>query len=289
MDIITQMNQAIEYIEEHLEERMEMSEISKAAFLSSYHFQRIFHVLTGFTVAEYIRNRRLTLAALKLTDPTYTVTEVALQYGYESTDAFTKAFQRLHGVTPSSVKRGDVKIKAFSKLSLQVNITGKEELDYRIVKEDGYDMIGIDMQTASSDQVEDEIAAFCDQVWEDGSHHSLNEFLGFPIMHMLDGVHFDYTEDKNRRYLLGWKMPDKEVPKEYRIIHIPSNDWAVFEAHADMSEKNAINELWKRIYVEWFPSADFEQSAGPCIEKFEWEDEAYFKYKCEVWIPVRRK
>ena len=160
MEIIEQMNQAIDYIEDHLEERMEVSEVAKAAFLSSYHFQRIFHVLTGFTVAEYIRNRRLTLAAQKLTDHTYTVTEVALQYGYESTDAFTKAFQRLHGVTPSGVKKGDVNIKAFPKLSLQVNITGRVEMNYRIVRAEGYDMIGIDMMTTSSDQVEEDVAAF---------------------------------------------------------------------------------------------------------------------------------
>ncbi|MBE5960539.1 MAG: AraC family transcriptional regulator [Lachnospiraceae bacterium] len=289
MEMIEQINQAINYIEEHIEEKMDVTKIAESAYLSSYHFQRIFHVLTGVTVAEYIRNRRLTLAAHKLTNPAYTVTEAALQYGYESIDAFTRAFQRLHGVSPSAVKKGNVRIKAFARMSFQIMVTGKVEMNYRIVESEGYEMVGMSMETSQPECVEEEVAAFCDRVWEDGSHYRLNKIFGFERMHMMDGVHYEFKEDGNRSYMLGLKYSGEEVPDEYRKIHIPSAKWAVFELKADMRDPLAIHQLWKQIYMEWLPTAEFEQIQGPCIEKYRWEDEQYDRYHCEVWIPVQRR
>jgi len=289
LETIQYLNHAIDYIEENIDKPLEVDEIAKVALLSRYHFQRIFHVLTGFTLAEYIRNRKLTLAAEELILRKESVTEIAFKYGYESVDAFTKAFRRLHGVTPSAVRKGTATIKLFPRLSLQLDIRGRDEMNYHIVEKDEWDMIGIEMQTTSKNTVEQEITAFCDRVWIDGSHHKLNEFLGYPIMHMLDGVHFDFKEDGSRKYMLGWETPKKEIPKIYKVLHIPACCWIVFEHRADMRNKGAINELWKRIYTDWISSTCFEQIEGPCIERYFWEDDAYYKYRCEVWIPVKKK
>jgi AraC family transcriptional regulator len=250
----------------------------------------MFHALTGFTLGEYIRNRRLTLAgeALSVTDAK--IIDVAMKYGYDSPDAFTKAFQRLHGVTPSMIKKGNVRLKAFPKLSFQISVKGECEMDYRVVVKDNFKVFGVDFVTTTVDHaLYKEIPEFCDRIWEDGTHLKMNELLGYERMHLLDGIHYDFKEDGSRRYLMGWEVPDIELPKEYTILEIPAGTWVVFEGRGVMPEGLAIHDVWKRIYAEWFPSSGFEQVEGPCMEKYSWEDKTYDRYTCEVWIPVKRK
>ena len=290
LEIIKCLNNAIDYIESNLDSTIEIDEIAKVAFTSRYHFQRLFHAFTGFTLSEYIRNRRLTLAGEELSFKEAKITEIAFKYGYESSDAFTKAFQRLHGTTPSKIKKGNVKLKAFPKLSLQISIIGKLNMDYRIVEMKEHKVFGVVLlTTVVDDALYAEIPAFCDKIWEDGTHLKMNELLGYPKMHMLHGIHYDFNEDGSRKYMMGWEVPDFELPKEYNTLDIPACTWAVFESRGIMPQNLEIRNVWKRIYCEWFPSSGFEQVAGPCIEKHYWEDDNYEKYKCEVWIPVERK
>ena len=290
MEIINYLNNAIEYIEDNLSSTIEIDEVAKVAFTSRYHFQRMFHALTGFTLTEYIRNRRLTLAGEELSSNNAKITEIAVKYGYNSPDAFTKAFQRLHGVAPSKIKKGNVRLKAFPKLSFQVSIKGECEMNYRIVEENEFRIFGVDFLTTTVDNaLYKEIPEFCDKIWGDGTHLKINEFLGYSKMHMLHGIHYDFKEDGSRRYMMGWETKEMDVPKEYKILDIPAYTWVVFEGKGIMPQNLAIQDVWKRIYAEWFPSSGFEQEEGPCIEKYYWDDGKYDKYTCEVWIPVRRK
>lgn len=290
MEIIKCLNNAIEYIEDNLNSTIEIDEIAKVAFTSRYHFQRMFHALTGFTLAEYIRNRRLTLAGEELSTKNAKVIDIAIKYGYESPDAFAKAFQRLHGVTPSKVKKGNVGLKAFPKLSFQISIKGEFEMDYRIVEKDKFKVFGVDFLTTTvNNALYKEIPEFCDKIWEDGTHLRINEFLGYPRMHMLHGIHYDFKEDGSRRYMMGWEASEADIPKEYETLDVSAHTWIVFESKGVMPENLAIQYVWKRIYSEWFPSSGFEQVEGPCMEKYFWDDDKYEKYTCEVWIPVRRK
>ena len=178
MEIIKYLNNAIEYIEDNLSLTIEIDEVAKVAFTSRYHFQRMFHALTGFTLTEYIRNRRLTLAGEELSSKDSKITEIAVKYGYESPDAFTKAFQRLHGVAPSKIKKGNVRLKAFPKLSFQVSIKGECEMNYRIVEENEFRIFWVDFLTTTVDNaLYKEIPEFCDKIWDDGTHLKINEFL----------------------------------------------------------------------------------------------------------------
>jgi AraC family transcriptional regulator len=290
LEIIKCLNNAIEYIEDNLDSNLEIDEIAKVAFTSRYHFQRMFHALTGFTLAEYIRNRRLTLAGEELYSENAKIIDIAIKYGYESPDAFTKAFQRLHGITPSKIKRGNVRLKAFPKLSFQISVKGECEMNYRIVEEDKFKVFGVEFLTSTVDNaLYKEIPEFCDKIWDDGTHFKINTLLGFPRMHMLHGIHYDFKEDGSRRYMMGWEVPEAGVPDEYKILDIPACTWVVFEGKAAMPENLAIQDIWRRIYSEWFPSSGFEQVEGPCIEKYFWNDDEYEKYTCEVWIPIKRK
>lgn len=291
LEIINMVNNAIEYIELNLSEELSIDEIAKVAFTSRYHFQRMFHALTGFTVTEYIRNRRLTMAAEELISKDCKVIDVAYKYGYESSDAFTKAFQRLHGTTPSALRKGEVKIKSFPKLSFQISIKGGSEMIYRIVEKGKFKVFGVDFLTTTvNDACYKEIPEFCDRIWEDGTHYKINELLGYPRMHMLDGIHYDFQEDGNRRFLMGWEVPNnKSIPKEYTMLDIEAHTWVVFEDKGKLPDKLLVEDVWRRIYSEWFPSSAFEQVEGPCLEKHYWNDDKYESYTCEVWIPVKRK
>ena len=294
MEIIHCLNHAIEYIEEHLDDAVEVDDIAKAAFMSRYHFQRMFYALTGFTLAEYIRNRRLTLAGEELSMKEAKVIDVAMKYGYDSPDAFTKAFQRLHGITPSKIRLGNVRLKAFPKLSFQISVKGECEMNYRIVEKEAFRFFGVGFITSTVDNAcYQEIPDFCDKIWEDGTHQKMNEFLGYSRMHMLQGIHSDFKEDGSRIYMMGWEVPDgvsnADVPKEYTVLDVNALTWAVFEGKGEMPQGLAIHDVWRRIYAEWFPSSGFEQVEGPCIEKHYWDDEVCVKYTCEVWIPVKRK
>ncbi len=290
LEIIKDINNAIEYIEDNLGSNISIDEIAKVAFTSRYHFQRMFHALTGVTLTEYIRNRRLTLAGEELSSKDVKIIDVAAKYGYESPDAFTKAFQRLHGSTPSMIKKGNTRLKSFPKLSFQISIKGKCEINYRIVKQDEFKFFGVDFLTTLIDNaLYKEIPEFLDKIWKDGTHLKINEFLGYSKMNMLYGIHYDFKEDGSRKYMMGWKVPDKDIPNEYKIVNIPSCTWAVFDGRGDNLNTLAIADLWRLIYSEWFPSSGFEQIEGPCIEKYFWDDDQYINYSCELWIPVKRK
>lgn len=132
MDWITGIQNAIDYIETHLTETIDYDIVAKQSFSSTYHFQRIFSILCGFTVGEYIRNRRLSLAGSELATSDIKVIDVAMKYGYESPDSFAKAFQKFHGVTPSSARMNGSKLRSFSRLILKISLEGGKLMNYRI-------------------------------------------------------------------------------------------------------------------------------------------------------------
>lgn len=292
MEALRLLQQAIDYVEDNLQSSIQVEDIAKAAMSSKYHFQRMFHALTGFTATEYLRNRRLTLAAEELAGTDIKVIEVALKYGYESPESFSKAFQRLHDVTPLAAKKKNVKLKSFPRISFQVQIKGEVEMNYRIVEEEALTVVGKDVMIKSDPYKE--IPAFVEEIWKNGTIARINEAVGKNGNALLNGYHYDFNEDGTKRYLFGTDLPKgNTVPPEFAILSIPAQTYAVFDSHEKVPETEEIGlevlNVWRRIYSEWFPSSNFEQVEGPCLEKYYWMDESETESTCEVWIPVRRK
>lgn len=286
------LRQAIDYIEDNLHTAIEIDDIAKAAVTSKYHFQRMFHALTGLTVTEYVRNRRLTLAAEELAGTNSKVIDIAFKYSYESPEAFARAFQRLHGVTPSAAKKKDVKLKAFPRISFQIHIKGDAEMNYRIVEERASTVIGKDV-VIQKDAFK-EIPNFVEEIWKNGTHDRINEVAGRPPGTLLFGYYFDFCEDGTKRYLMGTEFSEgNELPQGFRVLNLSAQTYAVFESREKITEDVEIGleiqNVWKRIYSEWFPSMNFEQVEGPCIEKYFWLDDQQVDGICEVWIPVKQK
>ncbi|MCT8137811.1 AraC family transcriptional regulator [Anaerobacillus sp. CMMVII] len=289
MDWLKRMNGAINYIEDNLTGSIDYNEAAKIAYCSKYHFQRMFSYITDVPLSEYIRRRRLTLAAFDLQDSDLKVIEIALKYGYESPEAFTRAFQKLHGVTPSRARHVGSKLKAYPRMSFHISIKGDVEMNYRIEQTNDLEIFGKDIVLKPDDSPFIILPQFGDEIWENGTHDRINDIAGNIRGTSLYGVHFDFKDDGSRRYMFGWNKPDREIPDEFISLMIPKTTWAVFEGRGSMPDGLAIQDIWKRIYSEWFPTSGYEQTVGPCIEKYYWADRNQEDYICEVWIPVVKK
>jgi len=126
------IQKTVDYIEAHITEELDYDSIAAEGFSSSYHFQRTFGLLCGFTLGEYIRKRRLSLAGAELAQGECKVIDAALKYGYESPDSFAKAFYKFHGILPSEAKLNGRRLKSFSRLSLNISLEGGSLMDYRL-------------------------------------------------------------------------------------------------------------------------------------------------------------
>ena len=134
MDSLRSMNNALEYIEEHLTEEIDYSEVSKIAYCSEYHFKRIFSFLAGISLSEYIRRRRLTLAAFDLKDRDLRIIDVAVKYGYNSADSFSRAFHSIHGILPSEARSENAQLKAYPRMTFQLSIQGGCKMNFETIK-----------------------------------------------------------------------------------------------------------------------------------------------------------
>ena len=143
MEWIERLNQTINYIEEHLMEEIDYGELAKTACCSTYHFQRMFGYMAGVSLAEYIRRRRMSLAAVDLMTGDVKIVDLSLKYGYASPTAFNRAFQSVHGMAPSAVKISGAKVKSYPPISFKITVKGVEEMNYRIEKKEAFRIVGL--------------------------------------------------------------------------------------------------------------------------------------------------
>ncbi|WP_456272275.1 AraC family transcriptional regulator [Bacillus sp. AK031] len=284
MEILLRMNECLGYIEDNLQQKIEMDELAKLTFSSKFHFQRMFSMLTGFTVAEYIRKRRLTLAAQELSNTDAKVIEVALRYGYETPESFSKAFRRAHGVSPSQVREQEVSLKAFPRISFQIQLKGEKEMNYRIVEKEGFKVAGIGKRISTSNgENHKEIPTFWGEVNEKGIDREIYEaaeaedILGFCM-------EFDHANEEFT-YFIGAETEKEQ--KKFEVKEIPAATYAVFESIGAMP--HSIQNVWQRIYSEWFPSTGYEHGGGPEFELYPPGNVDSEDYRCEVWIPIMKK
>lgn len=283
MNVLESMNRAIEYIEEHLHEELNVSIIAAATGSIESDLQKTFYALTGITIVEYIRRRRLSLAAFELQTGGVSVLHVALKYGYTSPDSFTRAFRQMHGITPSAVKRGGAILKSYGKITFVLTIKGVNAMNYRILKKDEMHIIGIkrwfstenDSQLAEIPKMWDSVT---DELREQITSLSNNNGVVGLCADMYDGG-FDYW--------IGC-MSDKECPENLEEITIPESSWAVFEVIGSMRPlPNAMQDIWKRIYSEWLPNSGYKHAMLPEIEYYSAGDMMAEDYRSEIWIPVK--
>lgn len=278
MEWIQSINKAIEYMEKHLAEDIHCEDVSRYVHISSFHFQRMFHLLTDMTVGEYLKKRRLSLAGEELTKQNTRVIDVALKYGYQSPESFAKAFTRFHGITPSQAKKGN-ELKSFNKLVVKISLKGGKIMDYRIEKKEGFSLL-VYGKMFTEENREKGIPAFWDEYYQKEIYKKAPGYLGICAQGKDDAKGFMYG--------IGCDGDDvKEVPEGFQIINIPAYTWAIFKCVGPMPD--AIQKTWEDIYREWLPGTDYELIPDYDIENYLPGDNTSCDYVSEIWIPVTEK
>ncbi|CAH0277221.1 Transposon Tn10 TetD protein [Peribacillus sp. Bi96] len=290
MDLLKNMNSAIKFIEKNLTNDIDFKEVARLAYCSEYHFKRMFSFLAGITLSEYIRRRRLTLAAFELKNNNIKVIDIAIMYGYSSPDSFARAFQHLHGITPSEARSNGHSLKAYPPMSFQLSIKGGSEMNYRIEGKEAFRIIGIKKRVPIIfNGVNPEIAS----MWESLDEKTINELKKLsnvePLGLLSASANFSggRLEEKGELDHYIGVATTRECPNNLTLLEVDASTWAVFEAAGPFPE--TLQNVWGRIYSEWFPSSNYEQIEGPEILWNEKKDVTSPTFRSEIWIPVLKK
>lgn len=273
------ISKAIEYIEDNLTEEIDLVKVAQNVCLSPFYFQKIFCALCGFTVGEYIRNRRLTFAAQELCSSNVKVIDVALKYGYDSPDSFSRAFQKFHGVNPSRVKKEGCKLVFFDRLKIKMTLEGGKMLEYKIVKKPQFTVMGI-TKKFNAETSYAEIPKFWNEHMKSNlSKHICGEY----------GVCMDCDANGDFTYMIADNyVPQKEIVSGVVTKVIPESMWAVFPCKGALPK--ALQDVNTKIWKEWLPScAAYRVKGNLNIEMYTPlcanPDDDY----SEIWIPIEEK
>ena len=290
MDWTTAIQRALDYIEGHLTEEIDYERVAKQACSSVFHFQRMFSMLCGFSLGDYIRMRRLSLAAEELYRTGNKVIDIALKYGYDTPESFSRAFMRFHGITPTEAKRGG-NVKSFSRLSVKLILSGGNTMDYRIETKGAFKIICKKKQVTKpqGDTATADISAFWEECRQSDTIQVLCQYAKFDNFHGILGICFSgELADSGFPYGIGAEYNDEPIQKDgFDIIEIPAYTYAVFQCKGKMPD--AFIKTYRQICTEFFPQGNYEYGSGVELEVYPSADVQNPNYTCEIWIAVNEK
>lgn len=289
MDSLQRMNLALAYIEDHITTELDFKEVERLALCSEYHFRRMFSFLAGIPLSEYIRRRRLTLAAFELTHSDVLVIDTAVKYGYNSPDAFTRAFQTLHGVTPTEARNSGQPLKAYPRMTFQLTIEGVQEMNYRLEEKTGFRIVGLKKRVPLIyNGVNPEIAAMWASL-DDDLIAMLKALSNIEPQGMISAS-TNFSEGRldggELDHYIGVATTN-DAPQNLAVLEVLPSTWAVFASVGPFPE--TLQNIWGRIYAEWFPSSGYEQREGPEILWNAGKDVTAPMFRSEIWIPVLKR
>ena len=280
MEWIEGLNETIRYIEAHLTEEIDYAQLGRIACCSAYHYQRMFAYMAGVSLGEYIRRRKMSLAAVDLLAGEKVV-DAALKYGYQSPTAFNRAFQAVHGVPPSAVREPGASVKSFPPLRFTIMIRGAEEMEYRIEQREAFRIVGVSVPIERDMEKNFEtLPQFWGKVAADGTLERLVGRMDSPPMGIL-GVCDCPDEGQWRYYIAAASTAAAEGLEEFTV---PAATWAIFPGGGT---SQSIQELERRVLTEWLPSSGYEYGSAPDVEVYLNADPQNARY--EVWIPVVKR
>jgi len=283
MEWIERLNDAIGYIEEHLTDEIDYEQLGRIACCSSYHFQRMFSYMAGMPLSEYIRRRKMSLAAVDLQSRDMKIINVAEKYGYQSPTAFNRAFQSVHGIAPSAVKAEGVLIKSFPPIVFKITVKGVEEMNYRMETKEAFRIAGVSVPLHKD--IEKNFAVIPSKWQEISENGTLQRLIGMmdtPPMGVLGVSTCNDTEPWRYYIAVSTSQPVNENELEEYIV--PAATWAIFSGEGT---NQSIQELERRIVTEWLPTSGYEYGNAPDVEVYLNPDPQNAQF--EVWIPVVQK
>ncbi len=301
MDWITGIQLALDYVEAHLTEKIDYEKVAQVCYSSSYHFQRVFGILCGYTLGEYIRNRRLTLAGAELQENDAKVIDVALKYGYDNPDSFARAFKAFHGILPSQAREHSVLLRSFSRLVLKFSLEGGTTMSYRI--EEKPEMILTGFKRHFTGTPENRYEQECDFY----VHSRVNQYLLKGICGNFDNSYNVITNvcDNGFDFYIAEQLDEwwtenlakglgyDKKSREFEMIIIPRRLYVICETDRMRYPVTALPELRRKMVSEWLPSSGYQLADAPEISVAHWY------YKCgdesasqsrfiELWLPIEK-
>ena len=285
MEWLEQLNGAINYIEKNLTKEIDYDKAAQIACCSTFHFRRIFSYIAGVSLSEYIRRRKMTLAAFDLQSTESKVIDISLKYGYESPTAFNRAFQSVHHISPQKAKKKNVVLKSYLPISFKIQVKGDSEMNYKIVTKDSFRIVGAKKHFEMNiEENFKEVPTFWRRTAMKGmipkivkmNNQEPKGLLG--ISTCINGKDFDYY------IAAATNMETKNGMDEFTV---PRCTWAVFECIGPMPQ--AIQDLQKRIITEWLPTSGYEYANAPDIELYTEGNQSAADYRSEIWLPIQKK
>ncbi|NYF15569.1 AraC family transcriptional regulator [Microbacterium sp. AK009] len=292
--MLERWNDAIDLIEAHLEGEIDVGALARAALTSEYHFRRVFSVLAGMPLSEYVRRRRMSVAAADVVEGQPLV-DVAVRFGYGSADAFRRAFVAVHGLTPEQARRPGAILTAQPRLRLRLTIEGSAPMRHRIIDLEPFriagpgtriplvyrgpnpDMIAFHKNLPAA--TDDQLASISDMEEPVGPFSASTDFAP----DRADGSEFHYIHG------VATRRPAHDIPDSFDVVEVPAHTWVVFEVAAETGFSDALQQVWADAYGDWFPSHPYRTVAAPeILAVHEWSDDGDTG-RAELWLAVERE
>jgi len=282
MKWIDRLTECVDYIENNLKGKIDMNRLSEISCLSNFYFPRLFEAVADISLSEYIRRRRMTLAAKELLSGSKKIIDIAFDFDYSTPESFSRAFKSVHGISPSRLRRDNPTIKSYPKLIFTISIKGDSEMDYKIIDKEEFKVLGVSI-TATDVEGEDstDIPKFWHRINTDGTIKKLYQLSS--KCNEMYGICFDIKEERTFKYLAAVPYAGGDTG-EFEIMTIPNTKWAIFESIGPMP--SALQKVWRRIFTEWLPATEYEIASLPQIEFYYPGNSSDSNYKSEVWIPI---
>ncbi|MBW5483522.1 AraC family transcriptional regulator [Streptomyces bambusae] len=285
--MLERLNQAMEHIERHLDQGVEVAELARIAATSEYHLRRMFSALAGIPLSEYVRRRRLTLAGADVLAGRETLLEIAVRYGYSSGEAFARAFRAMHGIGPGEARRTGAALSSQSRMAFRLTVEGSSSMRYRIVEKADFTVVGFKarvplVHAGPNHAIMDFVRGIVPQDLERLEKLSDQEPHG--IVAVCDDLDPGRAEGTELDYYHG-VITSAAAPEGTTALGVPAGTWAVFTTSGPVPQ--AIQELWRDVFTEWFPSNPYRSRPGPEILRTRLSpDKAGAEADAELWLPV---
>ncbi|GHH59730.1 AraC family transcriptional regulator [Streptomyces umbrinus] len=285
--MLERLNQAMEHIECHLDQRIEVSELARIAVTSEYHFRRLFSALAGIPLSEYIRRRRLTIAGAEVLAGERTLLEIAVRYGYTSGEAFARAFRTMHGVGPGEARRVGASLQSQPRMSFRLVVEGSSSMRYKVVEKEEFRVVGKKARVPLVHEgMNPAIADFIRGIGKETIQRieQLSDQQPEGIISVSDNLDESRAEGTELDYYHG-VVTHAAVPEDMDALTVQAGTWAVFENSGPFPQ--ALQYLWRDVFTQWFPSNPYQSRPGPEILRTRLSEDATHA-DAELWIPVER-
>ncbi|WP_394428211.1 AraC family transcriptional regulator [Streptomyces sp. SGAir0957] len=286
--MLDRLNQALDHLEHHLDQRVEVAELARIAATSEYHLRRMFSALAGMPLSEYVRRRRLTVAGAEVLAGRESLLDIAVRYGYGSGEAFARAFRAMHGVGPGEARREGTALVSQPRLTFRLIVEGISSMRYRVVDRPDFTVVGMKARVplvhlGPNQAIIDFVRGIDPRVLERLDDLSDQEPRG--IVAVCDDLDPSRAEGTSLDYYQG-VITSAYAPEEAAVLAVPAGTWAVFTTSGPAPQ--AIQELWRDVFTEWFPSNPYRSRPGPEILRTEWSQDKT-RADAELWLPVERE